>query len=57
MGIWGLIRGHNPGSGSGGSTSKGYPPAGSRVPSTGDGKTRTNRKVKLDKPKGGKHSK
>lgn len=53
MGVWDLIRKH--GGGKGGSTAKGYPPAGSRVPSTGDGRTTTNRKVRLDKPKGGKH--
>lgn len=39
----------------GGATAKGMPPAGARVPATGDGKTSTNRKVKIDKPKGGKH--
>lgn len=33
--------------GQGGSTAKGMTPRGARVPSTGDGRTTTNRKVKV----------
>jgi hypothetical protein len=56
MGVWDLIKGITGGNARSGPVAKGMPPAGVRVPGAGDGKTSTNRKVKLDKPKRqGKH--
>lgn len=56
MGILDLIRRHQRSNG-GTSAVTGMPPAGARVPGTGDGHTRTDRKVRLDKQTGSHRAK